>query len=176
MYSKARFYEMASSVFDRIVDVFMFLGALILAFLMISVCWDVMARVFWGRPLEWVLEFTEYGLLYMTFLCTAWVLKDDAHVASDLVLSKLSPKTRIFTMILTSILGAGVCLLLSWYGMVVSLEKLKAGAFQPTVIQPPDFPIFIIIPVGFFLLFIQFLRRIYKNYESWKIVGDTNTK
>ena len=53
----------------------MFIGAAILAFLMLAVCWDVVARTIVGKPLIWLLEFTEYGLLYMTFLCTAWVLK-----------------------------------------------------------------------------------------------------
>jgi len=162
------YFQKAASSFDRLIDAFMFLGALILAFLMLSVCWDVLARTFLGRPLTWVLEFTEYGLLYMTFLCTAWVLRNEAHVTSDLVLVRLPPKANAFLTMATSILGAVVCFLLGWYGVVVSVEKLKMGAFQPTAIQPPDFPIFIIIPIGFFLLFIQFLRRIYKNYRAWK--------
>ena len=72
----------------------MFLGAVILAFLMLAVCWDVVARTVVGAPLIWLLEFTEYGLLYMTFLCAAWVLKGEAHVTSDLLLVTLSLKKQ----------------------------------------------------------------------------------
>ena len=157
-----------SFFFDRILSALMFLGAVILAFLMLAVCWDVIARTVAGKPLIWLLEFTEYGLLYMTFLCTAWVLKNEAHVNSDLLLVALSPEKQALLNTLTSILGAFICLSLTWFGADVCLEKLQSGAYQPTANQPPDFPIFVIIPIGFFLLFIQFLRRAHGNLLKWR--------
>jgi TRAP-type mannitol/chloroaromatic compound transport system permease small subunit len=64
---------------------------------------------------------------------------------------------------------------LFWFGVAVSWEKLQNGAYQPTAIQPPDFPIYIIIPIGFFLLFVQFLRRTLKNLKNWKAAGDAKS-
>jgi TRAP-type C4-dicarboxylate transport system permease small subunit len=157
-----------SSAFDRIIGACMFLGAAILAFLMISVCWDVVARTFLKKPLTWVLEFTEYGLLYMTFLSAAWVLKNEGHVTNDVFFARLSPKNQARFNTLTSVLGTVVCLLLTWFGAQVSWDKLQIGAYQPTPIEPPDFPIFAIIPVGFFLLSIQFIRRTHKHLREWK--------
>lgn len=168
MPSRENFTKKISLVFDQILGVFMFLGSAILAFLLLAVCWDVFARTFFGRPLTWVLEFTEYGLLYMTFLCAAWVLKNEGHVISDLVLVGLSQRNQAFLNTVTSFVGAVVCLILTWFGADVSWEKLQSGAFQPTAIQPPDFPIFVIIPVGCFLLFIQFLRRAFSNMKKWR--------
>jgi TRAP-type C4-dicarboxylate transport system permease small subunit len=159
-----------SVIFDHILEALMFIGAVILGFLMLAVCWDVAARTIAGKPLIWLLEFTEYGLLYMTFLCTAWVLKNEAHVTSDLLLIGLSPKNQSFVNTITSILGAVICLVLAWFGAEVSWDKLQSGAYQPTAIQPPDFPIFVIIPIGSFLLFIQFLRRAKKNFKNWKTI------
>ncbi len=161
-----------SAGFDYLLSVLMMLGAIILAFLMLAVCWDVIARTAAGKPLIWLLEFTEYGLLYITFLCTAWVLKNEAHVTSDLVLVSLSLKRQALLNSITSILGAVVCFVLLWFGADVALEKLNSGAYQPTAIQPSDFPIFIIIPIGFFLLFIQFIRRARKNLKDWKTAGN----
>jgi TRAP-type C4-dicarboxylate transport system permease small subunit len=154
--------------FDYFLSLLMTLGAVILAFLLFSVCWDVIIRTAAGKPLIWLLEFTEYGLLYMTFLCTAWVLKNEAHVSSDLLLVTLSPKRQALINSATSFLGAAICLVLTWFGADVCWEKLQSGAYQPTAIQPPDFPIFIIIPIGFFLLFVQFLRRAHKNVLIWR--------
>jgi TRAP-type C4-dicarboxylate transport system permease small subunit len=156
------------SVFDRILDGFFFLGAIILAFIMLSVCWDVIARAVANKPLPWVLEFSEYSLLYMCFLCTAWVLRNNGHVISDLLLVRLHPKKQAFMNTATSILGALICLVLTIFGTYVSLEKLWAGSFQPSTIRPPDFPLFIIIPIGCALLTIQFLRRATRNYGIWK--------
>ena len=158
----------ASSVFDRILGVFMFLAAAIVAFLMIAVCWDVIARTFAGKPLTWVLEFTEYGLLYITFLSAAWLLKNEGHVANDLFFTRLSTKNQILFVAVTSILGVIICFFLAWFGAAVSWEKLQNGAYQPTPIKTPDFPIFVIIPIGSFLLSIQFMRRAYRNLAKWK--------
>lgn len=160
-----------SVIFDRVLSILMLLGAVILALLMLAVCWDVIARTAIGAPLIWLLEFTEYGLLYITFLGTAWVLKHEAHVTSDLLLVTLHPRKQALMNMITSIIGACVCLILAWFGAAVSWEKLLSGSYQPTAIQTPDFPIFVIIPIGFLLLFIQFLRRAHGNLLKWQGAG-----
>ena len=157
--------------FDLILDVFMFLAAAVIGFLMISVCWDVLARTFFGEPVEWVLEYTEYGLLYITFLSAAWVLRNEGHVANDLLLSGLSAKNECLFNTITSLLGMVICIFLCWFGAVVSWEKLQSGAYQPTPTETPDFPIFVIIPIGSFLLSVQFLRRMHRNLVKWKEAG-----
>ena len=157
-----------SLFFDHILGGFAFLGGAILAFLMFAVCWDVIARTAAGRPLEWVLEFSEYGLLFMCFLTAAWVLKNDRHVISDLLLVALSRRKQTFINMMTSIAGSLICIVLTYFGADVSLEKLQTGAYEPTIMQPPDFPLYLIIPVGFCLLSIQFMRKTYQNYRAWK--------
>jgi len=158
----------SAAVFDYIIGSLTYLAAAILTFIMLAVCWDVIARAVVGQPLKWVLEFSEYSLLYITFLCTAWVLKNERHVIVDIGLNQLNPRTRALFNVATSILGAIICLLLTWYGWDVAWEHLVKGFYQPTVIKPPDFPIFVIIPIGSFLLFIQFLRRTSKYLGNWR--------
>jgi TRAP-type C4-dicarboxylate transport system permease small subunit len=160
--------KLASSFFDTLLNIFAALGGAILAFLLLSVCWDVIARSVARKPLPWVEEFTEYGLLFMCFLCTAWVLKTDKHVVSDLLLVSLSKRTQALLNTLTSIAGGLVCLVLTYFGWVVAWNKYKMGSYQPTIMQPPDFPIFLIIPIGFILLSIQFARRTSKYFNAWK--------
>lgn len=156
------------SLFDHILDICFFLGAAILAFIMLAVCWDVIARAVANKPLSWVLEVTEYSLLYMCFLSTASVLKDEKHVISDLLVVRMSRKNRAFLDTITSVVGAAVCMILTWFGASVSLDKLLTGAYQPTAHQPPDFPLFVIIPLGCFLLTLQFLRRARRNFRIFK--------
>ena len=163
-----RLLAKGGSVFDYIIGSLTYLAAAILTFIMLAVCWDVIARAVVGQPLKWVLEFSEYSLLYITFLCTAWVLKNERHVIVDIGLNQLNPRTRALFNVATSILGAIICLLLTWYGWDVAWEHLVKGFYQPTVIKPPDFPIFVIIPIGSFLLFIQFLRRTSKYLGNWR--------
>ncbi len=160
------------TIFDRITSLLALLGASLLTFMMLAVSWEVVSRYFLGRGSIWVIEFSEYSLLYITFLGTAWLLKKDGHVKMDIVLSRLNPKTRFLTDGITSILGAIFCLVIAWAGAAVAWDHLQRGLHQPTLIAPPDFPIFVIIPVGSFLLSIQFLRRAYSFLESWRASAD----
>lgn len=157
-----------AAVFDFILGALVYLAAGILAFLSLAVCWDVVARRIAGTSLSWVVEFTQYGLLYMTFLCTAWVLKNEGHVASDLYIRSLKKKTQAVLNTVMSIVGGLVCLILAWFGTAVSLEKLRIGSYQPTASEFPDFPVFVIIPIGSFLLFIQFMRRAWIHRRNWE--------
>ncbi len=169
-----RSMKTASVVFDFILGALVYLAAGILAFITLAVCWDVAARAIAASPLPWVLEYTEYGLLFMTFLCAAWVLKNEGHVTSDLLISSLKEKAQAVLNMATSIMGGVVCLILTWFGTAVSLEKLQIGSYQPTPMETPDFPIFLIIPIGSFLLFIQFMRRAWAHRARWKELGTEN--
>ena len=166
-----RSIEKASVAFDYVLGALVYLAAAILAFITLSVCVDVVLRTIGARPLPWVLEFTQYALLYMPFLCAAWVLKNERHVTSDLLLSSLSKKTQAELNAVTSVVGGLICLVLTWFGTAVSLEKLRMGSYQPTPMEIPDFPIFVIIPIGSFLLFVQFMRRAWANRMTWRELG-----
>jgi len=128
-----KLFKHCSTVFDFILDAFLVLSAIILAFIMLAVCWDVIARAVVNKPLKWVLEFSEYSLLYICFLGAAYVLKKERHVTSDLLIVRLNPKNQAFLAIITSILGAIICIILTWFGTDVSIEKLLVGSFQKDI-------------------------------------------
>lgn len=149
-----------NKAFDRILLFFAIIAAFILAFIMFTVCTDVIMRYFLSKPMLWVTEITEYCLLWMTFLGTAWVLSREGHVVMDLMIVHMRPGRRATLNIITSIVGLAVCLLLACYGVNVILDVYKRELLLSTILTPPAYILFLIIPVGFFLLTIQFIRRI----------------
>jgi TRAP-type C4-dicarboxylate transport system permease small subunit len=98
----------------------------------------------------------------------AWVLKIEGHVKIDLVVNRLNPRNQCVVNSITSILGAITCLVLLWYGTKVSWEFFERGTITNTILELPSAPLFAIVPIGSFLLFIQFLRRSYGYLKSWK--------
>jgi TRAP-type C4-dicarboxylate transport system permease small subunit len=98
----------------------------------------------------------------------AWVLKIEGHVKIDLVVNRLNPRNQCLVNSITSILGAITCLVLLWYGTKVSWELFERGTITNTILELPSAPLFAIVPIGSFLLFIQFLRRSYGYLKSWK--------
>ncbi len=146
-------------IIDKAINLMAFFAGGMLVLTMLGVASDVVFRYFLNRPIAWMGEITEYILLYITFLGAAWLLRREGHVKVDMVLNNLNPRTRSLLNVITSIVGALACLALVWWGGVTTLDHFQRGQLFYKILEVPKFAIYIIIPVGSFFLFFQFLRR-----------------
>jgi TRAP-type C4-dicarboxylate transport system permease small subunit len=112
-----------------------------------------------GLPVAWVIEISEYSLLYIIFLVTTNVLIQDGHVKVGFILDRLGPKTQSIIGLITSVLAAVTCCVLTWYGIKVTLDSFIKKIPTIMYLKIPKFIVLIIIPVGFCLLTIQFARK-----------------
>jgi C4-dicarboxylate transporter DctQ subunit len=170
----------ANLFFDRLLDFMAILAMVILSFITLSVCAAVFSRYFLNRPMEWVPEISEYSLLYINFLVAAWVLRKDGHVRMDIFYNRLSPQKKCVTSLSTSIVAALVCLLITAYGIKVTRYLYSVGYYTPTILELPKFAIAAVIPVGFFVLFLQVTRNAFsllKNLitSGYKIEEESQT-
>ncbi len=155
-------------VLDKSIDSFALLGVLILVFIVVIVLMEIISRTFFNQPSLWSYEVTEYTLLWLTFLGTAWTLKEDGHVIVDLVPNALKPRPRNILFIVVSILGVMVCLVYTVYGIRVVADLLERGRVMSSVLKPPAYILFIIIPLGNLLLTFQFIRRTQGYFKKLK--------
>ena len=160
------------SIFDSTITLLAIFAGVLTGFATLAVGFGVAIRTVGGTPQVWVIEITEFILLWVTFLCAAWLLKKDGHVVIGVLLDQISEKKRALLNIITSILSALICLVLAWYSAFLTLDHFQRGVTAATFIEPLKAPILIIIPIGSFLLFIQFLRRSYGYLESWRALRD----
>jgi len=161
-------------VFDRLVTFLAVVAGVLIVFVTFSVCLDVLLRFFLHKPMQWVIEIAEYILVYMTFLGAAWVLRVDGHVRMDMVLEHLKPRARALLNGIT-FLGSGImCAVLTWYGVEVSWEKFRLGLRFSSMMGFPMGPIYAVIPLGFFLLTVQFLILSKRYFGSWSELRHSN--
>jgi len=153
-------------ILDKIIGAFSFIAGLILAFILLSVCLEVFMRYFLNRPLQWVVELTEYALLYITFLGTAWLLKREGHINVDVFLALLSPRTQVGLKVFSSLIGIIVSFCLVWYGVAESWENYRDGIYNITILEFPKAPLLAIIPIGSFILLAQFIRRAFGSLAT----------
>ena len=78
------FQAKVSHAFDWIIGFLAFLAATLIILVMLLVGMEIVLR-YGGSPMAWAFEVTEYCLLFITFLGTAWVLRNERHVTMDLV-------------------------------------------------------------------------------------------
>ena len=145
---------------DRMITVFAAFGSALIVCVMAFVSLEVVMRYFFHKPQIWVVEISEYVLVWSTFLGAAWVLKEEGHIQVDIVYQNLSNRVRAWLGVFSTVLGVFVSLVfiifgtrLVW-GMFITLE-----ADPKSQIGMPKGPLLAIIPLCSVLLLIQFVRR-----------------
>lgn len=154
--------------FDLVLDALAVIAAILLALVMVFVSISVISRYFFGNPMAWVIEVSEYTLLYSTFLGAAWLLRQEGHTRVDIVLNLLNPRQRAALNTFTSVLGVGACLALLWYSSVTTLGIYQRGQLLMKIFEVPKFVPLLIIPFGSFFLVIQFARRAVAYYSEFR--------
>ncbi len=86
----------------------------------------------------------------------------------DIVLSQLKPKSQAMVNIITSIIGAVILLVITWYAADITWYNFQQGYTNPTWLEPPKWLLLVVVPMGTFLFSIQFLRTAYGYFRRWK--------
>jgi len=165
----------AGAIFDRILGVFMWIASSIFVGAMLIVCFDVVLRYFFNRPLIWAGEICEYILLGIAFFSAAWILKEEGHIKVEFVLAHLKPRNQALLNTITSILAAVVLLIITWYAAEITWDNFVRGVPIMRSLWIPKSPLLAVITLGSFLLFVQFLRRANGYLKSWRaLAGGAN--
>jgi TRAP-type C4-dicarboxylate transport system permease small subunit len=144
---------------DRLEDVLASLAAVLIVSTIVLVPMDVASRYFFTAPITWVYEVTEYILLMIPCLAMAWLARHNGHVVIDALTSRLPEGPRARLGAATQLVAAAACAFVAWWGAVVTLGSLRAGAVIENVLQTPQWLIYVCIPVGFALTAIEFARK-----------------
>jgi TRAP-type C4-dicarboxylate transport system permease small subunit len=146
-------------------------AALILVLVTVSVDFEVVMRYVFNSPTAWVFDFSEYAIVFILFLSTAWVLSEEGHVKIDLLVKTFSPKTQRVVNIVTSIVGAVACAIFFGYALWVIFDIFQAGDLLWRATIVPKGPIWMIMPIGSFLLTLQFARRAWFYAREREVLG-----
>ena len=147
------------AIFDYVINLFFLLGIVVLVAVWGIVCVDVVMRYLLNSPIMWGVEATEYGLVLLTFLGTTWLLREKKHTSIDIVVNHLTPSAQRVMTITTYILGAIICSVIAFYTALVTLDQVQRNVLLTKAVEIPQAYLFVIIPLGSFLLAIEFLRE-----------------
>jgi C4-dicarboxylate transporter, DctQ subunit len=147
-----------TKVLDRLNDFLAVVVSVILVLMTLTIGYAIFARAVRLPGPVWIVQFNEYAMLWATFLGATWLLSKKRHVSIELVVSHLGRGTQKVFHLIHSLLGVGLCAILCWYGTVTTLEHLQRNVIHVQAVDVPMGYILIAIPVGFFLLSLQFIR------------------
>jgi C4-dicarboxylate transporter, DctQ subunit len=151
---------------DFICKMFAIAAGVLLILVTLFIGYVILARIVHISSPAWVPQFTEYALLWITFLGTAWVLGKNRHIAIDLVTSQLGARKKLAFSISHNLIGCAICLILSYFGFSTVWSMAERGVVDVQVVDIAKYKVIFIIPFGFLLLALQFLRKTFIAFKS----------
>ena len=161
-----------TAIYDRVLRAFAVIAGLLLVFSMLLVTFDVIGRYFFAAPIPWAFEITEYILLYIPFLGMAWLVRRaEGHVRIDVVLQAFGSRSQARLNFWTALLVAATCFAVAYYGIISTWGHFERGVMTNKVYQIPKFLLIMVIPAGFALTAIEFIRKARVHYLEWRQPG-----
>jgi TRAP-type C4-dicarboxylate transport system permease small subunit len=154
------------NVFDLIIEILSYIAGIIVLVITFIVTWSAVVRYLGFRPPLWTFQFTEYALLWFTFLAAAWLLREGGHISIDTIVSRLRRKTRRKLDVVDNILGFLVSIIVFLFGTLHTIDLFQRGIMEVKGTIVPKGPLFLIIPIGGLALSIQFGRQFINNLKS----------
>lgn len=163
---KTQEYQAGKGFFDRVLDCMAALAGILLLATALVVTYSVILRYLHVRPPIWVLQYTEYGLLWITFLGAAWLQRRDGHIRIDSVVTRLPGWIRARLEVFNLLLCCLVALTLFYFSSVHCFDLFHRGIMEVKAVNVPKCLIFWIIPFGSLVLFLQSVRDVRNRFRQ----------
>jgi len=130
--------------------------------IMLITAYEVIARYAFNAPTIWSLEISRYAMLIAVFLGTAYTLEMRKHIKVDLVVMRLSPGKRRIVNIISSVLAIIFFTTLVWKTAESAWIAHKFGWESATLLAIPLSPIYVVVLIGSFFLFLQGIAQFFQ--------------
>jgi len=148
-----------AKMLNRVCSAMAALGGLLLLFITFSIGYSIVTRKLNLPTPVWVLQFDEYALLWVPFLATAWILSRNQHVSVEFLVQCLGRKGKKVLDIIHNLVGMILCGIFCWYGIYTTWDYYVRGVIDVASVDFPKAYVLLVIPVGFFLLTLEFLSK-----------------
>jgi TRAP-type mannitol/chloroaromatic compound transport system permease small subunit len=123
----------------------------------------IFSRLFLGKPINWVMEMSQFLLCAYYLLGGPYSMQLDAHVRMDLFYGRLSPRRRALTDAFTILFVLFYLGVLLWGGISSTEYAWSYNQKNYTSWAPPMWPIKAIMTFGIFLMLLQAISALFKD-------------
>jgi TRAP-type C4-dicarboxylate transport system permease small subunit len=127
---------------------------------------DVLSRWLFSKTWSGLFEITEYSLLWITLLGAGWVTKNAGHVRMDLLVGRLGPRPQRVVRIIALVGSAVALAIMVWFTAWLTIHDYRGGIKYTTVLEPPKWPVEMVMPVGFAIMLLYVCRDLYRLLKS----------
>lgn len=159
------------SIFEKVIDrashVFLVLSGILIVIMMFTATYGVVRRYAFHNPEPYSYEISTMFLLFSFVFAISAVERLNRHIRVDFISSHLSERLQHFVLdIIAPVMGLLFAFFLTWKGIEVALFSLEIGEVSSSSWGEPIFPIKLMVPIGYALLFLVLLTRIFRGFTS----------
>ena len=129
-----------------------------LAILLIT---NVFARTFF-QSIYFAEEVSKFLVMLTTFTGVSYGVRKARHIRMGAFLDAMPPKMEKTFLIIISFVSAVVMAIMTWFSYKYLMNAMQMGHMTPAL-RVPKWTFYVIIPIGFGLACIQYIRTIIKN-------------
>ena len=130
---------------------------------------NVFARTFF-QSIYFAEEVSKFLVMLTTFAGVSYGVRKARHIRMGAFLDAMPPKMEKTFIIIISLISAVVMAIMAWASWEYLSNAMAKGHMTPAL-RVPKWTFYVIIPIGFGLACIQYIRTIIKNIiekEPWQ--------
>jgi C4-dicarboxylate transporter DctQ subunit len=147
-------------VLNRIIDICAVVAGILICALVLLIVGDIASRNLRLFSMPWSLDMAEYSLFFITFLGAPWVLREEGHIAVDILVARLSRANQELMARIANIIAGLVCLILFITSIGVLWRSFSNGTMVHETFVFPEWWILIVAPPVFLILMFIFVRLV----------------
>ena len=145
-------------LFDGLLNAMAIVAGVLIALIPLLIFYDAALRIPRIGASVWVNDFSAIFLVYATFLAAPWLQRERGHIYVEVIADRLPRVARRRLAQGIAAICAVVCLYLAYRSATVVHANI--GYYDVSAIQTPRWVRFAPLPIGFFLLALEFLRAV----------------
>lgn len=130
---------------------------------------NVFARTFF-QSIYFAEEVSTLLVILMTFAGVSYGVRKARHIRMGAFLDAMPPKLEKTFIIVISLVSAVVMAVMAWASWAYLVNSMSMGHRTPALLMP-KWSFYVIIPIGFGLACIQYIRTVIKNFiepDPWQ--------
>ena len=143
-----------------------------LGFLLLAICYSTFSRAVFNQPLSFLMEYATYTLIYIAFLSGPWILQQRKHIAVDILVESLKPRTKRMLIAITDGAGVVISAIVTYFGGLVALGNFQRNVLVMDTMGTPQWILVVAVPVGMLFMSLQFLRHFARDIQALRQLGE----
>lgn len=151
--------------YDALIHGMAWLAGALLALMFFAIVIDVVLRNLGWQSSAHLFTFTEYALLMVPCFGAPWLVRERGHVFVEIGLNALPVAARRKAIVVIGLLCIGVCLVLAWYGVEVTVRNYLKNDIDMRSFDAPRWLLVVCIPISFFFMATEFARHLWRGED-----------